>query len=97
MYKALMMYKSLNGLAPNYLASSFKCISTTHNVNTRQATADHDQLALPPLSNGNDLECFKSSFMYSGVKLWNDIDPEIRNSINVHIFKQQYKSVYFKK
>lgn len=94
-FKALMMYKSLNGLAPNYLANRFKCISTTHNVNTRQATAG--QLALPPLSNGNDLECFKSSFMYSGVKLWNDIDPEIRNSVNVHIFKQQYKSVYFKK
>ena len=92
-FKALMMYKSLNGLVPHYLATMFKYISTTHNVNTRQATAG--QLALPPLSNGYDIDCFKSSFMYNGVKLWNDIDIEIRNSVNVQSFKQKYKSVYF--
>ena len=66
---------------------------TTHNVNTRQATAG--QLALPPSSNGYDLECFKSSFMYNGVKLWNEIESGIRNSVNVEIFKQNYKTVYF--
>ena len=75
------MYKSLNGLAPDYLSNKFNYISSTHGVNTRQAAAG--QLALPPWSNGNDIECFKSSFMYSGVKLWNDLDNEIRHSVNV--------------
>jgi len=92
-FKALMIYKSLNGLAPNYLANMFNYVCTTHNVNTRQAAAG--QLALPPSVNGHDFECFKSSFSYSGVQLWNNIDTEIRNSVNVQIFKRQYKSVYF--
>ena len=47
-FKALMMYmyKSLNGLAPEYLFNKFNYISTTHGVNTRQAAAG--QLILPP-------------------------------------------------
>ena len=93
-FNSLMMYKSLNGLSPHYLAKNFNYVSTTHNVNTRQATAG--QLALPPLSNGHDLESFKSSFMYSGVKLWNEIDSDIRSSVNIQLFKQNYKNVYFK-
>ena len=93
-FKALMIYKSLNGLAPSYLTTMFNHVSTTHNINTRQATAG--QLALPPLCNGHDIECFKSSFIYNGVKLWNNIDAEIKNSPNVQTFKRKYKSVYFK-
>ena len=93
-FKALMMYKSLNGLAPEYLASMFNYLSTTHGVNTRQAAAG--QLALPPTDNGSDIEYFKSSFSYSGVQLWNNIDIDIRNSVNVQSFKQQYKRSYFK-
>ena len=65
-FTALMIYKSLNGLAPNYLANMFKYLSTTHSVNTRQAAAGH--LALPPATNGSDIELFKSSFSYSGVQ-----------------------------
>ena len=89
-----MMYKALNGIAPEYLSSMFNYISTTHNRQTRQATAG--QLALPPVCNGHDIECFKLSFAYNGVKLWNNIDVQIRNSMNVQIFKQQYKGTYFK-
>ena len=33
--------------------------------------------------------------MYSGVKLWNDIDTEIRNSENVQTFKFKYKKAHF--
>ena len=88
------MYKSLNGLAPEYLAKMFNYLSTTHGVNTRQAAAG--QLALPPTENGPDIEYFKSSFSYSGVQLWNDIDIQIRNSDTVQSFKQQYKRSYFK-
>ena len=79
--------------APVRLERNLRYISTTHGVNTRQAAAG--QLALPPWSNGNDSKCFKSSFMYSGVKLWNDLDTEIRNSVNVQTFKFKYKKAYF--
>jgi hypothetical protein len=93
-FKALMMYKSLHNLAPQYLCNKFNYVSEIHNRNTRQAAAG--QLALPPLTNGNDIECFKHAFTYSGVKLWNDIDPVVRNSLNHSSFKEMYKSRYFK-
>ena len=92
-FKALMVYKSLNDLAPHYLANMFNYISTTHDVNTRQAAAG--QLTLPPVSNGHDLDSFKSSFSYSGVKLWNKTDIDIRNSLNVQSFKRNYKRTFF--
>ena len=92
-FKALMVFKSLNGLAPHYLANMFNYVSTTHDISTRQAIAGH--LALPPVSNGHDIDCFKSSFSYSGVKLWNKIDIDIRNSLNVQSFKRNYKHTYF--
>ena len=92
-FKALMMYKALNGIAPEYISNMFKYVSATHNRQTRQATAG--QLALPPTCNSYDLECFKSSFVYNGVKLWNDLDVQIRNSVNMQVFKCQYKSTYF--
>jgi ethanolamine ammonia-lyase small subunit len=46
-----------------FISYSHACLitySTTHNINTRQATAA--QLALPPLCNGHDIECFKSFY-----------------------------------
>ena len=93
-FKAIMIYKALNGLAPEYISSMFNYVSATHNRQTRQATAG--QLALPPVCNGNDIECFKSSFAYNGVKLWNSIDVNLRNSMNVQLFKHRYKRTYFK-
>ena len=71
----------------------FKYLSTTHSVNTRQAAAGH--LALPPATNGSDIELFKSSFSYSGVQLWNNIDIQIRNSSTVQSFKEQFNRSYF--
>ena len=38
-FKALMIYKSLNGLAPEYLFYIILLYSTTHGVNTIQAAA----------------------------------------------------------
>ena len=89
-----MMYKSLHSLAPQYLTRKFKYVRDNHNCNTRQAAAG--QLALPPLTHGNDIECFKSSFSYSGVKLWNGIDSTVRNSQDIGSFKDMYKRHYFK-
>ena len=93
-FKALMMFKSLHSLAPQYLTRKFKYVRDNHNCNTRQAAAG--QLALPPLNHGNDIECFKSSFSYSGVKLWNGIDSTVRNSQDIGSFKDMYKRHYFK-
>jgi hypothetical protein len=89
-FKALLMYKCLNGMAPLYLTQRVNYVSSRHSVNTRQAKTG--LLALPPCANGSDTEYFKSSFSYSGVQLWNTLDFDIRFSANVHCFKNKYKS-----
>ena len=88
-FKALLMFKSLNGLAPSYLSSKCKYVSENHGINTRQAAAG--LLALPPCSNGNDTEYFKFSFSYSGVEVWNKINYDVRNASNLQRFKNMYK------
>ena len=93
-FKALMVYKCLNNLAPQYLAKKFSYISDVHQCNTRQAAVGN--LALPPLSNGHDIEGYKHSYAYSGVNLWNSITHLVRNTVNVNGFKRMYKSHYFK-
>ncbi len=93
-FRALMVFKCLNNLAPQYLADKFQYISDIHQCNTRQAAVGN--LALPPLRNGHDIEGYKHSFTFSGVKVWNTINPLIRNSANINGFKKLYKSEYFK-
>jgi len=89
-FKALLMFKCLNGLAPSYLTQKFNYVSSKHAVNTRQAKKG--LLALPPCANGSDTEYVKSSFSYSGVQLWNTLDFDIRFTQNVQCFKEKYKS-----
>ena len=92
-FTALMVFKSLNGQAPPYLQSKFNYVRNIHECNTRHATAG--LLALPPVRNGCDLECFRYCFSYDGVKVWNCIDSSIRNSFNVQSFKLLYKTYYW--
>ena len=56
-FKALMIYKCLNGLSPTYLSEKFNYVANKHNVNTRQAATG--LLALPPCVNGSDTEYYK--------------------------------------
>ena len=92
-FTALMVFKSLNGLAPQYLQSKFNFVRDIHERNTRYSTAG--LLALPPVTNGADLESFRYCFSYDGVKVWNCIESCIRNSFNVQCFKNLYKTYYW--
>ena len=88
-FKTLLLFKTLNNLAPTYLCNKFKYVSEKHNVNTRQAAAG--LLALPPCTNGSDTDYLKSSFCYSAVEVWNKLNYEVRKSTNVQNFKYLYK------
>ena len=63
---ATMVYKSLNGLAPEYLRSKFSHHSDILSYTPRDC---EDKLAIP-LPRTNFL---KSSFSYSGAVLWNSL------------------------
>ena len=78
--KAVMVYKSLNGLAPDYLRPMFIDRSSITNYSLRDTEG---KLAIPkPRTN-----YLKNSFGYSGAVLWNSLPTELRKTNNLSVFK----------
>jgi hypothetical protein len=69
--KALMVFKSLNNLAPEYLCSKF----TNRNNVTPHILRDSVNKLAAPLPRTNYL---KNSFSYSGAVLWNSLPSNIQ-------------------
>ena len=78
--KAVMVYKSLNGLAPEYLAQLFVDRSSVTNYTLRDTSG---KLALPqPHTN-----YLKNSFSYSGAVLWTSLPAGLRQATTLSKFK----------
>ena len=81
--RAVMIYKTMNGLCPDNLRGRLVTRSQISNYPTR------NQLDIDtPRQN---LEFSKNSFFYSGAKTWNEIPLEIRMSSTITIFKRKLK------
>ena len=78
--KATMVYKSLNGLAHNYLRSKFTYRS---NVSSYSLRGTNDNLTIP-LPHTNFM---KNSFSYSGSVLWNSLPIELRQVNSLDAFR----------
>ena len=79
-HKAIMMFKSLNGLAPVYLQDLFSERHTDYHL--------HDsfhKLNLPKLRTNY----LKRSFGYSGALLWNSLPESIRAIRSIGQFKKE--------
>ena len=68
---AIMMFKCLNGLAPDYLADRFTCLAQVCQKNTRSATA---KKVIVKNTRGKA----SSSFRRRGTKVWNDLPGQNR-------------------
>ena len=78
--KAVMVYKSLNGLAPDYMHSMFV---NRDSVNPYSLRNTENKLAVPmPRTN-----YFKNSFSYSGAVLWNSLPIGLRQANNLINFR----------
>ena len=76
--KALMVFKSLNGLVPEYLTSKF----VPRNVSNYALRDSANKLAVPfPRTN-----YMKNSFSYSGATLWNSLHHDTRESSSLDQF-----------
>ena len=78
---AIMMYKCINKLAPDYLADKFVQRSHIHNRNTRS----RNQLVIPRcrISTG------QRSFVYRGTQLWNSLSYDVRTAKCPKVFKRR--------
>ena len=82
--KAFMMFKTMNGLAPDYLQSLFSQRHSVYNLRDSEG-----KLTLPK-PNTNYL---KRSFSYSGAMLWNNLPKRLKNAVSVNNFKQIIKKI----
>ena len=68
--KLNLVYKIVNGSAPEYLQNDFNHVSQTHSYSTRHSVSS---LSIPSVKGAG-----KATFTYSAIKLWNEQPKEIK-------------------
>ena len=88
---ALMVFKIINNLAPDYL----KNLINLRETNDRSSRLDDDfyLLKVPPLSQSTKT-C--AAFTYSAPMIWNELPYSLRSISNLQTFKSSLKTQYFK-
>ena len=90
-YKILLLtYKSLRGLAPDYLKDLLDQYVPTR---TLRSGSKH-LLCVPRVRTKNYGE---RAFSFCGPKLWNDLPSSIKQATSVDIFKKELKTFLFNK
>ena len=82
---AMLMFKAINGLVPNYLSDSIVMAGESHDRDTRLSESLDVHI---PSHNSSAL---KRSFIYNGSVLWNALPEEIKASDSIFTFKKRYK------
>ena len=85
--KTIMVYKSLNGLAPDYLAELFIDRSNITNYTLRDTSG---KLAIPQPRT----DYLKNSFSYSGAVLWNLLPSDLRQASSLQKFKADCSNLF---
>ena len=86
MYKScVMVYKIINGLAPDYMNDLIIMDSPSSNIYLR---SDNDYFKVMQTGYENTLQ-------YAMIKNWNTLPYNLRSSENIYIFKKQLKTYYF--
>ena len=78
---AIMMFKCINELVPDYLIGKFTLCSQIHSRNTRQ----RGQLYLPRCRTTTG----QRSFTYRSAKLWNNLGDDVKSLDSVNVFRKR--------
>ena len=82
----VMMFKTLNGIAPDYMSDMFTQTSETHNRNLRSVS--NGDLRVPFART----KYFQNSFAVHGAKQWNALPPDLRQKSTLGSFKTAIKT-----
>ena len=88
-HSALLMYKAIHGLAPNYICDQVTLLSDVAYYDTRRACSL--DVVVPKINK----DIFRKSFAYYGAITWNKIPDHVRRSDDLFTFKERYKKLYF--
>jgi hypothetical protein len=78
--QALLVYKSLNNLAPPYMRDMFQYVEDIGRTNLRSVS--NHKLYAP--------RAHHKSIRSSGPKVWNNLEKEVRTAKSLRQFKQMY-------
>ena len=79
-----MVYKSINGLSPQYMGNHFIRNFICNSLSLRNTATD---LRLPKKTSANRQKCFS----YRGAKLWNNLPAETKQASSMTVFKHCFK------
>ena len=77
----IMVFKSLHGLAPQYMSNLFTKTSQLTSRNLRNSATD---LRVPKKKSANGQKCFS----FRGAKSWNGLSAEHKNASTIYKFKR---------
>ena len=83
------MYNIMYGNAPEYMKCNINLVQNHHRYRTR---ASDLSCVVPRIGSFG-----KSSFMYTGIVLWNDLPLSVKQCISKDVFKKQVKSYLWSK
>ena len=89
-FQAMLMFKCMNGIAPEYLSDNLHSISDVHSYSLRSTTLHHLHVPRPKS------EYFKRTFQYSGIILWNSLPVDIKMVKKLDTFKKKCSSYFLK-
>ena len=84
-HKAILVYKCLHSLVPNYFFNYFKKFSNVHSSNTRHK----NRLILPKVK----YNFGKNTFIFSGVQVYNMIPDHVIKAESIHTFARLVRTV----
>jgi hypothetical protein len=83
-HKAVLIYKSLNNLAPTYMKDLFQLNSEVHSYPLRCTDSNKLFMQKPKT------EYFRHSLSYSGPIIWNSLPDNVRDATSLEMFKSRY-------
>ena len=88
---AVMVYKPLHNLAPDYLRATF----VDRDSVTSYALRDNANKLAVPQPRTIKLSINTDSFRYSGAILWNSLHKQLRQAESLSIFKSVCKTFFY--
>ena len=86
---AVIAFKCINGLAPQYLCSKFSKRKDKH----KYATRNKEDLHINKYRTASG----QRTFLYRATKIWNSLDTSLKSIVNITTFKKKLKSIMIQK
>ena len=86
--KAVLTYRAVNNLSPEYISKLLKPMSEVHNLNLRSSV--NGTLYVPK----SRTSLYDSSFSCSAPRLWNALPQTVTNASSLSTFKQSLKQIF---